>query len=465
MHVSAPTPERATSTFWPDYRTLWRWHFYAGICCLPFVIVLSLSGSIYLFKPQVERWIDRPHDRVAAASPPGLPSRQVQAALASIPEGELGAYELAGADQPAGRVLIETRDGSLRTYVERGEPYRVLGQVREDQRFMRQIFRLHGELWLGEQGSHLVELAACWTIVLLLSGLLLWWPQPARLAGVVYPRWGQGSRILWRDLHAVTGVWVSCLALFLLASGLPWAKFWGGYFKQVRAWTGTAVTRQDWSTGGTRSGPPGGRADQPRMGGEHQHGGGPRAPRTGPRPRPVWTDFDRVVAVVEREQLAPPVAITPPSKPGGVWSAKSNAPNRPLRAELQINGSTGAITQRQTFADRHWVDRLVAYGIAAHEGQLFGWPNVVLALLTAWGLVLVCVSAGVLWWRRRDPGTLGAPARGRLPQRLWPLGLVLLLLSLWLPLFGISLGLVWLCEWSVLRRLPRVADWLGLARG
>ena len=49
---------------WPDYRAVWRWHFYAGLLCIPFVIVLSISGLIYLFKPQIEVWNDRHYDNL-----------------------------------------------------------------------------------------------------------------------------------------------------------------------------------------------------------------------------------------------------------------------------------------------------------------------------------------------------------------------------------------------------------------
>ena len=36
------------------YRLVWRWHFYAGIFCIPFILSLSISGAIYLFKPQID---------------------------------------------------------------------------------------------------------------------------------------------------------------------------------------------------------------------------------------------------------------------------------------------------------------------------------------------------------------------------------------------------------------------------
>lgn len=45
---------------------------------------------------------------------------------------------------------------------------------------MRLFFRIHGELLMGDRGSNIVETAACWTIVLLLSGIYLWWPHPQK---------------------------------------------------------------------------------------------------------------------------------------------------------------------------------------------------------------------------------------------------------------------------------------------
>lgn len=52
----SPSP---SATRWPDYRAVWRWHFYAGIFCIPFVVVLAISGAIYLFKADIEGWAER----------------------------------------------------------------------------------------------------------------------------------------------------------------------------------------------------------------------------------------------------------------------------------------------------------------------------------------------------------------------------------------------------------------------
>ena len=127
-----------------------------------------------------------------------------------------------------------------------------------------------------------------------------------------------------------------------------------------------------------------------------------------------------------------------------------------------MNGKTGAVKDRKDFADKHLIDRVVGTGIAAHEGRLFGWPNQLLGLITAIGLILLCVSSVVLWWRRREPGVLGAPRALAHPRYSSGLLTLVVLFGIYLPLFGASLALVLLLEAIVLRRIPRVRDWLGL---
>ena len=36
------------------YNLAWRWHFYAGLFVAPFMVMLALTGIIYLFKPQLD---------------------------------------------------------------------------------------------------------------------------------------------------------------------------------------------------------------------------------------------------------------------------------------------------------------------------------------------------------------------------------------------------------------------------
>ena len=309
-----------------------------------------------------------------------------------------------------------------------------------------------------------MELAASWMIVLIITGLFLWWPRKtAGLAGTLYPRLTKGSNFFWRDMHAVSGLWVSFFLLFLLISGLPWAKSWGGMLKQLRQTEQKIVVKQDWSTGLSSE-----LADRQASNtqtviassglGDHSgHGGGANFMLMD------YSVLDKIVGNVAPLNLANPVLISPPNKNNALWLARSDSQNRPLRVNVKLDAATGGIVERKDFSQRAFADRLIGYGVAAHEGQLFGWFNQALGLFTTFSVIALAVSSTILWWRRRPNGTLGAQKainRPRLPNYLF---LVILILGSLLPLLGISLLIILLIEFAVLRRIPLVSKFLGVS--
>jgi uncharacterized iron-regulated membrane protein len=449
------------------YRAVWRWHFYAGLFCIPFVIWLACTGSIYLFKPQIERWLDRPYDHLHLSGNRATPEQIALAGVAAVPHATLHYYELPPSPDAAVRVIVGVENHEDRVYVN-PETRAVLNVVDEDKRPMRVLFHLHGELLAGDTGSRIVELAASWAIVLLVSGLYLWWPrQTEKLAGVLWVRLGKGTRIFWRDLHAVTGVWVTFFALFILLTGLPWAKGWGSYFKKVRQMTGTAATYQDWTNGrsselaerasynlnvlGSQDGMPG-------M--EHASHMGHAMPSMPGLQN--YAPFNVLIPTASALHLADPVEIMPAMRPGGTWTIKSDSQNRTLRDVIQADPKTGAIVSRENFNQRLLFDRMVGIGVAAHEGQLFGLFNQLLGLATAMGLVTLCFSAVILWWRRRNVGVLGAPSPQTAPRYPVAVVVVTIALAIYLPEMAASIILVLLLEKFVLSRISLISRWLGL---
>ena len=215
--------------------------------------------------------------------------------------------------------------------------------------------------------------------------------------------------MFWRDLHSVTGVWVSFFVLFLLFSGLPWAKTWGGYLKKVRNVSSMSGTGVDWPTGrsselaASMAKNPAPEAMGAAAGGEHAAHMRHKGAVAGISMEPI----DRLVAAVGPLHLAYPVLISPPNHTGGFWTARSDAGNRTLRVNMDLDPANGAILKRTNFDQRDWVDRAVGVGVAAHEGQLF-FLNQIVNVLTAAGLTILNISAIAMWWRRRPQGVLGA---------------------------------------------------------
>lgn len=445
--MQTDTPSR-----WLDYRTVWRWHFYAGLFSIPFVLILSITGAIYLFKPQIEKTIDRPYENLPLTQSPRLISGQVTAVLSAIPDAKFDSYELPPNKSDAGRVMVQSGNESIRCYV---HPFthQIMHQVKPDDQMISIVKRIHGELLIGQPGSYLVELAACWTIVMILTGIFLWWPRKRTgFAGVLYPRIRSGSKPFWRDIHSVTGVWISTFALILIMTGLPWAAFWGEYFRSIRNWTGTAVAKQEWTVG-----------NEPKPSeGEHEN-------HQGHDHRLIKTvsyeigELDRVIETVRPLKLAPPVIVSPPKTPDGTWAVKSMTGNRPQRVTLSVDGVSGTVIDREDFGDRHLIDKIVGVGIALHEGQLFGWINQAIGLVTVMGLMLLSLSGLVLWWRRRHVGLLGAPKATTSPSHSPLLIIMIACLAIYLPIFGASLLAVLAADKFLLRHIPYARVWLGLS--
>ena len=445
------------------YRTIWRWHFYAGLFVIPFILILSITGAIYLFKPQVERWEERAYRNLPVEGMVS-PDVQVQAALAAFPGARFQSYRLPERSGDAALIHLGLPGGTAMRDIFVSPQGKVLGSLDPEARLMAVDHRIHGQLLFGRTGSWLVELAASWAIVMILTGLYLWWPRGRGLAGVVWPRLAGGSRVFWRDLHAVTGFWVAGFALVLLVTGLPWADVWGSAFKAVRTEIGWIKGKQDWTIGGRAA-----EASEHAMHGEHDHAAmmAMDMPAQGDAQRPV--SLSEIVAKARAEQLAFPVIVTPPGVSQGFrgaaatgWTVKSDTQNRPQRVSITYDVTNGMETSRETFSGKHAIDRVVGYGVAWHEGQLFGWMNQAIGVLTALALMTLTVSGFVMWWRRRPDGALGAPPLPAMPTRIGGLVAILVPLAALLPLLALSLILLAAIEWLALRRIPSVRGWLGL---
>lgn len=428
------------------YRTLWRWHFYAGLFVMPFILILSVTGAIYLFKPQIDRWEERAFQGLPT-SQAVTPTAQVAVALAAFKGARLDSYRLPEHRGDAALVHIGLADGQSMRDVYLSPQGKLLGSLDPQARWSPFIAHIHGTLLVGTVGSWLVELAACWAIVLVLSGLYLWWPRGRGLAGVLWPRLGGGARIMWRDLHAVTGFWVSAFALVLLVSGLPWTDVWGDAFTAVRTQMGWIKAKPDWKANDLHS--------------DHDHGAMMKAQAAGV----PMIGLDSIVARAAREQMAFPVMVKPPGPDAPMaWTIKNQSQNRTLNQVVTIDMMSGRVTSRTGFAQKHPVDQVVGYGISWHEGQLFGWGNQLIGVLTALALITLMVSGFVMWRRRKPADTLGAPPLATTPARIGGVVVILLVLAALLPLLAASLILLWLIERLVLPGLPALSDWLGIRR-
>ena len=68
------------------YRSVWRWHFYAGIIVAPFLLILAVTGAIYLFNDEINDVL-YPELRFAAENGERVPLSRIAASAAQALPG------------------------------------------------------------------------------------------------------------------------------------------------------------------------------------------------------------------------------------------------------------------------------------------------------------------------------------------------------------------------------------------
>lgn len=430
-HHTLPLVPTASS----QYARYWRWHFYAAWIAIPFIVWQSLTGVLYLWHQELADalWPQLRWSAQAARMPAAVVDldTQLEAVRAARPDAKLLSVRVES--DPARSTLILLDDGNglpAAAFVDPADG-RLLSILPSTTWLPGLTRGLHGGWPLGAPGSWLLELGACWTIVMVLTGLYLWWPRGARgLAGVLYPRLGSGNRrVFWRDLHAVTGFWCAGILLIFLLTALPWTDVWGErVLKPLRAWTGQVTPV------------PAGIAPAP-----HHLGSATAASD--------WPPLAQAVATARQAGLLGALELRAQADRIVVGNQLGRSAGE---TALHLDRATGAELGRVGWAQQPWVPRWIATGVDLHEGTFFGranqWFNTSLVVVLLWLVVSGCIG----WYRRRPGGGLAAPPRRILS---WPSGLRTALVGtcVLLPLLGLSVLLIWVLDrWLVVSRLRPV---------
>ena len=456
------------------YRAVWRWHFIAGLVVLPFILILTVTGGIYLFQDEINNAAHGPL-RFVEARQAALPPSEITAAALAVHPGTLRAYTPPSASNRSAEVDIVGADGLRNTvYV---DPYdgRVLGTLWDGgaagSPAMYVVRKLHSLEYVGWFGNRLIEAAAGWMILLVASGIYLWLPRGRKTVGTLRIKATRG-RPWWRDLHAVTGIYTGVFIVFLAMTGLPWSGVWGANFYDTAYALGLGMPDGYWSKTPQSHVPTQDVVDRapwimerqpipsstaPEGGAHAGHGEGEMAAAQ-PDSTSLAT-LDAVVATVERLGIVPGYAINVPTTPTGVFTASVYPDDISYERVIHLDRYTGEVLYDAGLEDLGMLGRWAEWGISVHMGQEWGLLNQVVLLLACLAMIVLCVSAATMWWKRRPSGALGIPAvptDWRIPRTL--LGMAIAA-GLFFPLVGLSMLLLLAIELAahVIRRRRRIA--------
>ncbi|HEX7933268.1 MAG TPA: PepSY domain-containing protein [Paraburkholderia sp.] len=484
-------PETASSTANNSngYRTLWRWHFYAGLFVMPFLIVLAITGTLYCFQPQIEPLLYPKLLVVEQQSTPRISEDLLLArARAAMPPAALAVTAaITNSPESSAEFVFRLADGDKQSVYLNPYSGEILGTLSADRRFMQVDRMLHRKLLLGKPGELLMELAACWTLVMIGTGVALWWPRAAStVRDALVPCLTLKGRPLWKNIHAVMGIWLALGAVLFVLSGLPWSGSWGKQFKALATAANLGAPPGTWGGLPLRSALPhatsghakGANADGTTIAEHEGHTaqtdsmpgmvmddlplpqtpwavGNARVPASADAKAATALPLGHIVAQAAWLGVTSGYSIALPMSSTGVYTVSYFPADPKLERTIYMDQYSGAVLKDIRYEDYGAVSKAVSYGTSLHMGRYFGAANQILCAAISLGLAAMAVTGYVMWWKRRPQRSLGAPSREKAapPMRGWKTSLILL--GIVFPLMGATLVAVWLADRAVFGRASR----------
>ncbi|MFJ7974396.1 PepSY-associated TM helix domain-containing protein [Peribacillus sp. NPDC096379] len=441
------------------YRIVWRWHFYAGLIFSPFLIILAFSGAVYLFKPQIESFLYQDLYYVKESHSSLIsPSEQISLVKEKYPEGIVNSYKTYDDPLRTSEISISNAGQSLSVFV---DPYTgtITGSLNSEKKFTEIFKKLHSELIIGGTfANRLVELAACWCVILLITGLYIWWPRnKASIWGTILPRFNKKGRIFWRDMHAVPAFWLSIFVLILIGTGLPWSGVMGEQINRFATATNTGTPPYAYSWDAK---------PESIIRTKDVAQDGPWATENLAVPSSETSSYstislEDVSYIAGNNKVAKPYTISMPQSEKGVYTVTTSHTKPGDNATLNIDQYSGAVLTDVRFNDYGITAKAITVGIALHEGRLFGLANQIIGLIVCMGLIGVVISSFIMWKKRKPSGKLGAPSKVHDKKLTRTVFFIMLVLGIVMPLVGISIILVFLLDRFVLPKFKPLRGWIN----
>ncbi|QJB37153.1 PepSY domain-containing protein [Chitinophaga oryzae] len=374
----------------PFKKTILKIHRWLGLASGLVVFILGITGCIYAFIDELKPVVYK--QRMYVEAPVGarrLPLDVVrEKAQAAVGEK----YKLQLAEVPAGanrsvsfRTLKVNPDGlSYATYMEYFyriyvDPYtgKVLKIENTKWEFFNLVVNLHINLLLGPKiGGTIVNWSVIIFLVMLISGIVLWWPANKAAAKQRFRfKWKESTK--WKrknyDLHNILGFYSMAVLLIISITGLVISYPWVSNSIQWIA-----------------------------------NGGKPTV-----LPAPVFSDTTNVNAYSLEKILSDAVIKAPqgtmffvsiPKDGKAAVSVFARRDGKPLykATRMQYDQHSATMLSRRTFSDMGNGERINAMNYDIHVGAVLGIPGKILAFLASLIAASLPVTGFYIWWGRRN---------------------------------------------------------------
>ncbi|RAJ79098.1 putative iron-regulated membrane protein [Chitinophaga dinghuensis] len=374
----------------PLKKTILKIHSWLGLLSGLVVFILGITGCIYVFMEEIKPVVY--HQRLFVEVPENKQRLPIAVITAKAQEAVGITYplQLAEVPQAANRSFmfraVKTNPDALlyatymeyfyRVYV---NPYtgEILKVENTKWEFFNTIVNLHINLLLGPKiGGTIVNWSVIIFIVMLVSGIILWWPAGKAAAKQRFRfRWKKDTK--WKrknyDLHNILGFYAMLILLVIALTGLVISYPW---FSNAVQWLGN---------GGKKTTPP------PAV----------FADTTATQILPL----DHIITNANnRVPQGSTLLITLPKDKNAVVSVFARRDGKPLyhATRMKYDQHTATPLWSRSFADMTGGERLQAMNYDIHVGAVMGLPGKILAFLASLIAASLPVTGFYIWWGRKN---------------------------------------------------------------
>jgi uncharacterized iron-regulated membrane protein len=216
--------KRRTQSGWLR-RALFQVHLWAGLGVGLYVLLISVSGSLIVFRRELDRTLC-PRIIMVSGSGPRLTDAELRAkARAAYRPLDVRQVEIRGARMPGAAVEIWVLGEAFR-FERLFDPYtgkNLDDTVACEPTWVTELAELHDNLAMRRRGLRLNGLGAIVIVTMIVSGAVLWWPGKKRLRHSVTLHRNVCGRRFIRELHSVMGFWSFLLLLLWAVTAIYFA--------------------------------------------------------------------------------------------------------------------------------------------------------------------------------------------------------------------------------------------------
>ncbi|MBY0123770.1 PepSY domain-containing protein [Bacillus sp. S/N-304-OC-R1] len=432
-----------------NYNRFWRWHFYAALFITPLLITLTLSGIGYLFYTNVE---NQAYDHLFFGKSNKTEQLTIDEGIEKATEHYKGytVSKVIVLDKPYNTRLTMTNNDGDQKYVFLDKNYQIIGSQNAKYTFSNVMREVHSQLFVGGTFvNYLVELASCWAIFLMFSGIYM------TLKGrALKKKQNPTKRQKNKKWHALLGTVITIPMIVIIFTGLPWSVFMGNFIysaAQEHPSIGFPTLSQQPPTSNMSEIPWATRKNEaPTSDQTHSHHGD-MANMPGISDNSI--SVQQLMKEIESEHISKPYSIIYPSTEDGVYTVSKGSNTGVTGLDVSpydeittyFDQYSGKLISKVGYDQYGILAKWFTWGIPLHEGHLFGWPNKILNLAICLSFLLVIFWGFKTWLSRKKESSLSAPPKVSSKITLSFIVFVVIL-GVVMPLFGISLLVVLIIE-------------------